>query len=219
MIRKECGIVVLISGRGSNLQSIIDATRSGELPVSILAVLSNKENAAGLERAREAGIPTEVVDPQGHGSRESFDEALMAAIDRHQPQLVVLAGFMRILGEAFVQHYTGRLINIHPALLPAFPGLDTHARALSSGAVEHGASVHFVIPEVDAGPIIIQRRVPVEPGDSPETLAARVLTQEHLIYPKAIRWFAEGRLTVENDRVLLDGSVSPEQGLAGAAPD
>jgi phosphoribosylglycinamide formyltransferase-1 len=140
----------------------------------------------------------------------------MAAIDEHNPELVLLAGFMRILGRALVQHYAGRLINIHPSLLPEFPGLDTHARALQNGARQHGASVHFVTPGVDAGPIIIQATVPVYEDDSPEVLAARVLRKEHCIYPQAIRWFAEGRLEIRNGRVLLDGAEQPEQGLVHA---
>jgi phosphoribosylglycinamide formyltransferase-1 len=197
-------IVVLISGRGSNLQAIIEATRTG-LPATIRAVISNRPEAAGLDFARTAGIATEVIDHREHASRDDFDRALMDRIDRHGPELVVLAGFMRVLGPAFVQHYEGRLINIHPALLPAFPGLDTHRRAIEAGLREHGASVHLVTEEVDGGPVIVQARVPVLPGDTPESLAARVLEQEHRIYPQAIRWFAEGRLRLDGDRVLLDG--------------
>lgn len=198
-------IVVLISGGGTNLQSIIDAAQA-DLPVEIRAVISNRAGAFGLERARRAGIPTAVLDHREHPSREAYDQALMACIDSYAPELVVLAGFMRILSDAFVEHYTGRLFNIHPSLLPKFRGLDTHARALEAGEREHGATVHFVTPELDAGPIIIQARVPVEPTDSPESLAARVLAQEHRIYPQAIRWFAEGRLELKDGIARLDGA-------------
>jgi len=206
-------VVILISGRGSNLQAILDETRAGNLPVEIRAVISNNPPAAGLHRAAAAGVPTAVVNHRDYTERADFDRALMAAIDRHQPQLVVLAGFMRILGEEFIRHYAGRLINIHPSLLPAFRGLDTHARALSAGAREHGASVHFVTNDLDGGPVIVQAAVPVQRDDTPQSLAARVLEQEHRIFPLAIRWFAERRLTIRNGQVLLDGALRPEQGL------
>ena len=204
---------MLISGRGSNLQAIIDAVRAGELPADIRAVISSEPGAPGTARARTAGIPTQLVNYRDYGTREEFDRALMQRIDACQPQLVVLAGFMRILGRDFIDHYAGRLLNIHPALLPKFPGLNTHARALQSGATRHGASVHFVTHEVDGGPVIIQAAVPVMPDDTPETLAERVLQEEHRIYPLAIRWFIEGRLSVDGGRVLLDGEQRPEQGL------
>jgi phosphoribosylglycinamide formyltransferase-1 len=210
-------IVVLISGRGSNLQAIVDAVRNDGLPVDIRAVISNRAAAPGLALARRAGIECRVLNPRDYPDRAGYDEALIALIDGYAPGLVVLAGFMRILSDAFVRHYRGRLINIHPSLLPAFTGLDTHARALAAGAVEHGATVHFVTEELDSGPIIIQARVPVRPDDTAETLAARVLEQEHRIYPRAIRWFAEGRLAIEDKRVLLDGAIRPEQGLHPAA--
>lgn len=199
-------VVVLVSGRGSNLQAIIDATRSGALPVDLRAVVSNNPDAAALERARAAGITTHVIDHRAYSMRAAFDTALHQTIDRHTPDLVVLAGFMRLLGPAFIDHYAGRLINIHPSLLPAFPGLRTHERALAAGATQHGATVHFVTRETDAGPIVIQAAVPVRPGDTPATLAAQVLDEEHRIYPLAIRWFAEGRLRLDGDRVLLDGA-------------
>lgn len=205
-------MVVLISGRGSNLKSIIDSVSDGQINASIDCVISNRPDAGGLEFAREAGIATAVVDDKQYSSRPDFDRALIEAIDRFQPRLVVLAGFMRILGSEFVQHYLGRMINIHPALLPEFPGLHTHERALEQGVEQHGATVHFVTPEVDSGPIIIQRAVPVLPEDTPETLAARVLEQEHVIYPKAIGWFFDDRLTIDGERVLLDEKKSPEQG-------
>jgi len=205
-------IVVLISGRGSNLKSIIDAIQDKQIPAILACVISNRTDAGGLQYARDAGIPIEIVTNKQYSSREEFDAALIEAIDRHDPQLVVLAGFMRILGREFVEHYLGRMINIHPALLPEFPGLNTHERALQAGADQHGATVHFVTPEVDSGPIIIQRAVPVQENDTPETLAARVLEQEHEIYPLAIRWFAEHRLSIDGNQVLLDGKKSPEQG-------
>ncbi len=208
-------IVILLSGRGSNLQAILDAIRSGELPASVRAVISNNPQAPGLQVAAAAGVPTEIVDHRSYPDRAAFDRALMTTIDRHQPALVVLAGFMRILGADFIQHYAGRLINIHPSLLPAFKGLNTHAQALAAGAREHGASVHFVTSDLDGGPVIAQARVPVEPGDTVERLSARVLAAEHRIYPKAIRWFVEQRLTLRNGHVLLDGACRPEQGLTG----
>jgi phosphoribosylglycinamide formyltransferase-1 len=213
--------VVLISGRGSNLQSIVDQVRAGELPVEIRAVISNKVDAPGLRRARAAHIPCEVLEAGQYASRESYDRALMQLIDSFSPRLVVLAGFMRILSTAFIQHYRNAIMNIHPSLLPAFRGLNTHARALESGVREHGASVHFVTEELDGGPVIVQARVPVQADDSEQTLAARVLEQEHRIYPLAIRWFAEGRLTIDGQQVLLDGKRQPEQGLddnPGLAP-
>lgn len=203
MTARPLPIVVLISGRGSNLKAILDAARAG-LPYEVRCVLSNQPGAGGLAYAAEAGVPTEVLDHKGFPSREAFDEALAQRIDRYAPGLVVLAGFMRVLGPAFVRHYEGRLINIHPALLPAFRGLDTHRRALEAGVTEHGASVHFVTDEVDGGPVILQARVPVLPGDTPERLAARVLVEEHRIFPQAITWIAEGRVRLEGPRVLLD---------------
>jgi phosphoribosylglycinamide formyltransferase-1 len=213
---------VLVSGRGSNLQAIIDAAAHGELPADIRAVISSEPGAPALARARTAGIATHVISHRDFPAREQFDQALIQRIDAYQPQLVVLAGFMRILGKSFIDHYTGRLINIHPSLLPAFPGLNTHARVLQSGESHHGASVHFVTHEVDGGPIIIQAAVPVLPDDVPETLAERVLMEEHRIYPKAIGWFLAGRLSLEDGRVLLDGQQHPEQGLhrhaAGPTP-
>jgi phosphoribosylglycinamide formyltransferase-1 len=188
--RERLPIVVLISGSGSNLQSIIDA----ELPITIRAVISNRADAYGLTRAEQAGIPTAVLDHKAYPDRESYDAALQELIDSYQPGLLVLAGFMRILSDGFVRHYEGRMINIHPSLLPKYRGLDTHARAIAAGDAEAGCSVHFVTPELDSGPIIIQARVTIRDGDTPETLAARVLEQEHRIYPEAIRKFAEGEL-------------------------
>ncbi len=197
-------VVVLISGSGSNLQAIIDAAQ-GDLPVEIRAVISNRADAFGLERARPSGIPARVLSHQEYADRESYDEALMALIDSYQPQLVVLAGFMRILTVNFVRHYEGRLLNIHPSLLPRHRGLHTHQRAIEAGDKEHGATVHFVVPELDAGPLVLQAKVPVESDDTEERLAQRVLQQEHRIYPQAIRWFAEGRLRLIDGIAHLDG--------------
>lgn len=192
-------LAILISGRGSNMRALVE---SG-LPVSL--VLSNRADAAGLDFARSRGIATAVVEHRAFARREAFDEALAAAIDRHAPRLVALAGFMRVLTPAFVQRYAGRLLNIHPSLLPAFPGLDTHARALGAGVKVHGCTVHFVTEELDAGPIVIQAAVPVLPADSPAALAARVLEQEHRIYPRAARWFLDGRLVIANGTVRVKG--------------
>ena len=199
------GLVVLISGNGSNLQAIIDAIDAGEIPARIRAVISNNPDAYGLERARRAGIPVEVVDHRDFPDRESYDRALQAVIDRYRPDLVVLAGFMRILTPAFVEHYAGRMLNIHPSLLPRYQGLDTHRRVLEAGDSVHGVSVHFVTPELDSGPVVLQAEVPVEPGDTEDDLARKVHAEEHVIYPRVIRWFAEGRLKLDGDRVLLDG--------------
>ncbi len=206
-------LVILISGRGSNMEAILREAAAGRLPVEVCAVISNEPAAAGLERARAFGVPAEVVCHRDYPDRRAFEAALRARIDACRPDCIALAGFMRVLSREFVEHYAGRLLNIHPALLPQFPGLHTHERALRAGVRQHGASVHFVTPEVDRGPVIIQAAVPVLPGDTPERLAARVLEQEHRIYPQALRWFAEGRLSVQNGRVLLDGAVRPEQGL------
>ncbi|KPK73666.1 MAG: phosphoribosylglycinamide formyltransferase [Acidithiobacillales bacterium SM23_46] len=189
-------LVVLISGRGSNLQAIIEANRQGRLRADLAAVISNNSGAAGLRYARDAGIPAEVIDHRAFSTREAFDDALQQAIDRHRPDLVVLAGFMRILGRRFIDHYVGRMINIHPSLLPRFTGLNTHRRAIEAGAREHGATVHFVTHDVDGGPHIIQARVPVLPDDTPESLAQRVLEQEHRIFPLAISWFCQNRLSL-----------------------
>lgn len=200
-------IVVLISGTGSNLQAIIDAIARDALPVEIRAVISNNPAAEGLERARRAGIATQTLEHSAYADRAHFDAALMALIDAHAPALVVLAGFMRILTHAFVEHYTGRLINIHPSLLPDLPGTDTHRRAIKAKLTEHGASVHFVTPEVDGGPVIAQARVPVRRDDSTATLADRVLEQEHRLYPLVLRWYAQGRLRLVDGQIHLDGKV------------
>lgn len=198
-------VVALISGRGSNLQALIDAAQRGGLPARLVAVISNRPEAAGLERAQHAGIETTAIDHTKFPDRDSFDRALRETIDRFEPHLVVLAGFMRILGADIVDHYAGRMLNIHPSLLPRYRGLDTHQRALDAGDTVHGCSVHFVTNELDGGPVIVQAQVPVIDGDNADTLADRVLTQEHVIYPLAVRWFAEGRLQMKDNRVLLDG--------------
>lgn len=203
-------VVILISGRGSNLQAILDQAAGGTLPIDIRAVISNVPGAYGLERARQAGIETQVLSHKAFADREAYDRALIELIDRYAPGLVVLAGFMRILTPAFVRHYARRLLNIHPSLLPRHRGLNTHARALEEGDAEHGASVHLVTEELDGGPVLIQARVPVHPGDDPEVLAARVLEQEHRLYPEAIRWFAEGRIDFDDDQPRLDGRALTE---------
>lgn len=193
-------VVVLLSGRGSNMQALLDAG----IPVS--AVISNISDAAGLALAARRGVATGVVEHRRFATREAFDAALSAEIDRHAPRLVALAGFMRVLTPGFVARYAGRLVNIHPSLLPEFPGLDTHARALAAGVKRHGCTVHFVTTELDHGPIIAQASVPVLPGDTPDTLAARVLQQEHQLYPRAIRWFLDGELVIEADKVRVKGN-------------
>ena len=192
-------LVVLISGRGSNLQALAEA----RLPIA--AVVSNRADAAGLAFTAAHGIPTRVVEHRSFATREAFDAALAAEIERFAPKLVALAGFMRVLTPAFVERYRNRLMNIHPSLLPAFPGLETHARALAAGVKLHGCSVHFVTAEPDCGPIIIQAAVPVRSGDTPDSLAARVLVQEHVIYPRAARWFLDGRLVIEKGVVRVEG--------------
>ncbi|QAU35338.1 phosphoribosylglycinamide formyltransferase [Janthinobacterium sp. 17J80-10] len=196
-------IVILISGRGSNMQAIVEAARAEKWPARIAAIISNRADAGGLDYAAAAGIPTAIVVSKNYSSRAEFDAALQAEIDRFAPDLVVLAGFMRILTAPFVDHYAGRLMNIHPSLLPSFPGLATHQQALSFGVKVHGATVHFVTADLDHGPIVAQAAVPVLPDDSEDTLAGRVLEQEHIIYPRAVRWFVEGRLTIEDGRVHL----------------
>lgn len=195
-------IVVLISGRGSNLRALVEAG----LPIA--AVISNRADAAGQAYAEARGIATTVVEHAAFVTREGFDAKLIEAIDRHEPALVVLAGFMRVFTDAFVHRYAGRMINIHPALLPAFPGLNTHARALAAGTKIHGCTVHYVTPTLDSGPIIIQAAVPVLRDDTAAELAARVLRQEHIIYPRAVRWFLDGKLSVDNGIVRVAGDAA-----------
>lgn len=199
-------IVVLISGNGSNLQAIIDASRQG-LPVDIRAVISNRSSAYGLQRAARAGIAGVLINHDEFRSREDFEHALREKIDSFEPQLIVLAGFMRILGDDFVRHYQGKLINIHPSLLPKFRGLNTHQRALDAHETTHGATVHYVTPELDDGPAILQARVSIQPGDNAAILAKRVQQKEHDIYPLAIRWIAESRIQYRDGRVYFDSRL------------
>lgn len=210
-------LVVLISGSGSNLQAIMDAVANGKLSATLAAVISNRPDAYGLQRAADASIATTTIDHTQFDCRETFDAALQETIDSYQPDLLVLAGFMRILTPAFVTHYTGRMLNIHPSLLPLYKGVRTHQRALDDGAKEHGVSVHFVTPELDGGPVIMQAKIPVLPSDTAESLAQRVLVQEHVIYPRVLKWFAEGRLKLEGNQVVLDGKVltRPVQHMMG----
>lgn len=203
-------LVILISGRGSNMQALLDAN----LPATTAAVISNEPDAGGLNIARSRGIAVAVVNHRSYTTREAFDIALAAEIDRHAPDYVILAGFMRVLTDAFVTKYERRLINIHPSLLPAFPGLHTHRRALEAGVRIHGCTVHFVTPSLDAGPIIVQAAVRVLMNDTERTLAARVLAQEHRIYPQAVRWLCEGRAKLSDDgRVHLDVSGTADAAL------
>jgi len=208
-------LVVLISGNGSNLQALIDAIESGKLPAKICAVISNKDDVKGLERAHLHNIPSFVVDHKHFNSREQYDERLLEIIDAQGPDLIVLAGFMRILTPAFTEHYAGRMLNIHPSLLPKYQGLDTHQRALDAGDSEHGVSIHFVTEELDGGPVVMQAKVPIESGDDAGSLAAKVHAKEHKIYPMAVQWFAEGRLTLDGDgKCLLDNEALPASGYA-----
>ncbi|QOV67664.1 phosphoribosylglycinamide formyltransferase [Citrobacter sp. BDA59-3] len=207
-------IVVLISGNGSNLQAIIDACKQKKINGTIRAVFSNKADAFGLERAREANIPAHALLASQFASREAFDRELMQEIDAYAPDIVVLAGYMRILSPDFVAHYAGRLINIHPSLLPKYPGLHTHRQVLENGDDVHGTTVHFVTDELDGGPVILQAQVPVFEGDTEEDVTARVQTQEHAIYPLVVSWFIDGRLAMQENKAWLDGVCLPEQGYA-----
>ncbi len=191
-------LLILISGRGSNMEALLAAN----LPAQFVAVIANRPDAAGLDTARQAGIPAQCIDHRAFANRDAFDDALKQAIDAYAPDLVILAGFMRVLGQSFVEHFRGRLMNIHPSLLPAFPGLHTHRKAIAMGCKLAGATVHFVTPDLDCGPIVIQAAVPVLENDTEHTLSARVLVEEHRIYPQAIRWFCEDRL-----KLLADGTV------------
>ncbi len=203
MSQTPCPIVVLISGNGSNLQALMD--HSDEGAYSVCAVISNKADAFGLQRASKAGIPTRVIDHRDYADRLSFDQRLIEEIDSFSPKLVVLAGFMRILSPEFVQHFAGKILNIHPSLLPAYRGTHTHERVLEAGEKEHGVSVHFVTEELDGGPVVLQATVPVNSDDTAITLAERVFKQEHRIYPKAVAWFAAGRLRMNEKAVEFDG--------------
>ncbi|AQR70941.1 phosphoribosylglycinamide formyltransferase [Janthinobacterium sp. LM6] len=197
-------IVILISGRGSNMEAVVRAAQAEQWPARIVAVISNRADAQGLVFAAEHGIATAVVANKDYASREQFDAALQAVIDGYTPDLVVLAGFMRILTPPFVEHYAGRMLNIHPSLLPLFPGMATHRQALEAGVTEHGATVHFVTAELDHGPAVASAVVPVLPGDTEDSLSARVLVQEHLLYPRAIRLFIDDKLSVEHGQVRVD---------------
>lgn len=197
-------IVILISGRGSNMEAVVRAAQAEQWPARIAAVISNRADAQGLVFAAEHGIATAVVANKDYASRELFDAALQAVIDGFAPDLVVLAGFMRILTPPFVEHYAGRMLNIHPSLLPLFPGMATHRQALAAGVTEHGATVHFVTAELDHGPAVASAIVPVLPGDTEDSLSARVLVQEHLLYPRAIRLFIDDKLSVEHGQVRVD---------------
>jgi phosphoribosylglycinamide formyltransferase-1 len=198
-------LAVLISGNGSNLQALIDAAADATLHGEICVVVSNREQAFGLQRARRANIPTHVIKHGEFDSRAAFDKALLELLDGYAPDLIALAGFMRVLGSEFVEHYAGRILNVHPSLLPRFPGLDTHARALRAGVTEHGASIHFVTEELDAGPVVVQGKVMVHEDDTEAQLARRVHEAEHRIYPAAVAWFAEGRLRCRDQGAWFDG--------------
>lgn len=206
-------LVVLISGGGSNLQTFIDLCASGDLNANVVAVISNNPNAGGLDRAAKNNIPNVIIDHRNFDNRETFDRALSEIIDSFAPDLIILAGFMRILTTEFVNHYSGQLINIHPSLLPAYPGLHTHRRAIDAGDKEAGATVHFVTSELDGGPSIIQAKVPIEKNDNEQTLAAKVLQFEHKIFPQAVRWFCEGKLCMKEGIALLDNCPIPENGM------
>jgi phosphoribosylglycinamide formyltransferase 1 len=205
---------VLISGSGSNLQALIDACAAGRIQGELVGVVSNRADAFGLERAKAAGIATQVLSNQAFGDRESYDAALIQLLDGWQPDLLVMAGFMRILTPGFVQHFAGRMLNIHPSLLPKYQGVKTHARAIAAGDTVHGASVHFVTEELDGGPIVLQARVPIFPEDDVTELAARVLSQEHQIYPLVVNWFCQKRLRMEDGQAWLDGNPLSSQGYA-----
>ena len=207
-------IVVLISGNGSNLQSLIDRKITGERSqYEITAVISNKSDAHGLERAKAANIPVVVIDHTKHDTRQDFDTELIRVIDTLSPSLIVLAGFMRILTAAFVNHFQKRLINIHPSLLPLYPGTNTHQRALDAGEKQHGVSVHYVTEELDGGPVIARSKVHIDPEDDAESLSKKVLASEHLLYPQVVNWFAQGRIKLKKDKVYLDNKVLPSHGF------
>jgi phosphoribosylglycinamide formyltransferase-1 len=203
-------IVILISGRGSNMEAIVKACAAEQWPARIVAVISNRPDAAGLQFAQTHGIATQVVDHKTFADRAAFDAALQNTIDRYEPYLVLLAGFMRVLGAGVVRHYAGRMLNIHPSLLPSFPGLNTHERALQTGVKLHGATVHFVTEQLDSGGIVVQSAVPVLPGDDTHTLAERVLRTEHVIYPRAVRWFVQGLLELRDGKVTVKNGCNDE---------
>ncbi|GAA5134312.1 phosphoribosylglycinamide formyltransferase [Thalassotalea piscium] len=207
-------IVVLISGSGTNLQALIDACKTPSYPGEVVGVISNKADAYGLIRAQENSIATHAISHKDYDSRESYDQALIKQIDHLKPDLVVLAGFMRILTPKFVQHFSGKLLNIHPSLLPKYQGLNTHQRAIDAKDNEHGVSVHFVTEELDGGPVILQAKVPIFEGDTIDELASRVHDQEHRIYPLVVKWFCSGRVKMINEKAVLDGKILPISGYA-----
>ncbi len=207
-------VVVLISGGGTNLQAIIDACKNTDYPAKIVAVLSNKANAYGLIRAQQAEIPTDIISHKNFSNREQYDKALISKIDIYDADLIVLAGFMRILSPGFVQHFEGKLLNIHPSLLPKYQGLNTHQRAIDAGDKEHGVSVHFVTEELDGGPVILQAKVPIFDGDTIENLSARIHQQEHRIYPLVVKWFCSQRVVMQNEKAKMDGHYLPPSGYA-----
>jgi phosphoribosylglycinamide formyltransferase-1 len=206
-------LVILISGSGSNMEAIADQVRKGDIDAEIAAVISNRPEVAGLQKAADRDLETQVVDHTQFASRDEFDAALMRMIDQYQPDLVVLAGFMRILTPDFVRCYQGRMLNIHPSLLPKYQGLNTHQRALEAGDAKHGVTVHFVTEELDGGPNAIQAEVPIFDGDDVDSLRSRVQKQEHVIYPIAVKWFVQGRLSTDGKQALLDGTQLPASGV------
>ena len=207
-------IIVLVSGNGSNLQVIINACQNNLINGKIVAVISNKPDVYSLMRAKQANIPSHVINHKEFASREAFDHQLQLQIEQYQPDLIVLAGYMRILTPHFVQHYSGKMLNIHPSLLPKYPGLNTHRRAMEAGDKEHGTTVHFVTDELDGGPIILQAKVPIFDNDEEQDIVERVLAQEHQIYPLVIKWFCDDRLTMINGRAYLDQTMIPKSGYA-----
>jgi phosphoribosylglycinamide formyltransferase-1 len=217
MRENQARLAILISGRGSNMQAFIAACASGELDAQISVVISNNPDAAGLQRAAQAGIATCSIDHRAYPSREAFDQALVEQLETRAVDLVILAGFMRILTPVFIKPFAGRLLNIHPSLLPKYPGLHTHQRALDAGDTEAGVTVHFVTPELDGGPPIVQARVPIVAGDTAQTLAARVIVEEHVIYPLAAQWYLQGRLKLTDQGAYLDDNPIPATGIQHTA--
>ena len=210
---------VLVSGNGSNLQALMDACAAGRIQGELVGVLSNRPDAFALERAKAAGIATQILSNQAFSDRDSYDAALIQALETWQPDLLVMAGFMRILTPAFVQHFAGRMLNIHPSLLPKYQGVKTHARAIAAGDTVHGATVHFVTEELDGGPIVLQARVPIFPEDDESSLAERVLSQEHQLYPLVVNWFCQQRLRMQDGHAWLDGQPLPALGYASDDED
>jgi len=209
----DYSLVILISGNGSNLQAIIDAIQGGQLKATINAVVSDQAKAYGLARAAHANIPSHIIQAADYSDRQSYDNALQICLEKYQPDLIVLAGFMRILSAGFVNHFLGRLINIHPALLPKFPGLQTHQRVLEADEIEHGVSIHFVTPTVDAGPIIAQTRFKIRPGDTVNSLTQQIHRLEHQLYPRVINWFSQGKVRLEDDGIYLNRELLPISGV------